>query len=518
MQVNKGMEIISPRCGEVPTSSAGVRSVSDVALYVTYALALAVSISLWFLPIRAPLWLDETGSYWQISAGFSQIWARQFVSFPAYSYILWFSTKILGTSEIALRIPSVLAMLGAVYLLYLAARELFDRDLAIIAIIIFCVNPIVVFRSIDVRPYGFAALATAAAILILLRLRYNDSNWLAALFGFSAACIIYFQYLFAVILPALLLCYFVVKTGDRKTLWRQLGIASAVLALAFLPVTPGLRLAFLARGTHVYFAAPKLGDLAWTLAPGWLPFVFVGVALIALITAALTAPRRSLTCIDGKRIFLCLSLALIPALLLYGVSVWTSIHIFARNYRLIAIPGIALSWALIIDLFRSRTARLAFCVALVSATSFTCIHAPDFRRRLTTWKYALAIVERSASADNAPVLICSSFIESNYASMPLDSPKESFLLAPLSYYTLSVPVVPLPMALNDEAIRVASQFLNEASQKHERFLAMGDPPSYKTLDWLTQYASGFYDVHKLGVFDQIELLEFIPRVRVSAHN
>jgi 4-amino-4-deoxy-L-arabinose transferase-like glycosyltransferase len=134
-----------------------------------YVLALAASISTWFIAIRAPLWLDEVASYFQINAGFSGIWSRQFVgpSFAAYSYILWLSTKLIGTSEIALRVPSVVAMLGAVYLLYLAAREIFERDIAIIAAVVFCLHPIVVFASIDIRPYAFGALATNAAILVI---------------------------------------------------------------------------------------------------------------------------------------------------------------------------------------------------------------------------------------------------------------------------------------------------------------------------------------------------------------
>ena len=50
-------------------------------------------------------------------------------------------------------------MLGAVYLLYRSARELFDWDVAVIAAVVFCLHPIVNSESIDVRPYAFAALA-----------------------------------------------------------------------------------------------------------------------------------------------------------------------------------------------------------------------------------------------------------------------------------------------------------------------------------------------------------------------
>src|SRR5271165_1178150 len=230
-------ETVSKVQFEVPRSAHEKRGnlplIPDRVLYAIYGGALAVSISVWFIAIRAPLWLDETISVWQINAGFSGVPSRLGgLSFPAYSYILWFSTLILGKGEIALRIPEILAMLGAVYLLYLAARELFDRDVAIIAAVVFCLHPVVIFASIDVRPYAFGALAINAAILCLVHLRHNNSNWLAALFGVSAACIVYFHFLFAVILPALAISFFVVKSGDRKALWRQSGVALAAFALA----------------------------------------------------------------------------------------------------------------------------------------------------------------------------------------------------------------------------------------------------------------------------------------------
>ena len=204
--------------------SQRLRSIPDRVQYTIYALALAVSISIWFIAIRAPLWLDETVSIYLIQGGFAGIMSRQvWPDAPTYSCLLWLWTKAMGMGEIALRISSILPMLGAVYLLYRAARELFDRDVALIAAIVFCLHPIIIFASIDIRPYAFAALAINSSILALVHLRHNNSNWLAALFGLSAACIVQFQLLFAVILPALAVCFVALKIGDRKTLWRQLG-------------------------------------------------------------------------------------------------------------------------------------------------------------------------------------------------------------------------------------------------------------------------------------------------------
>jgi hypothetical protein len=95
--------------------------------------------------------------------------------------------------------------------------------------------------------------------------------------------------------------------------------------------------------------------------------------------------------------------------------------------------------------------------------------------------------------------MCSDLPEADHVAMPMGSAKDSGHFAPLTYYKLSVPVVPLPRALNDEAERVASQFLEEATQRLERFLAIPFKPSYKTLDWIADKAARTHNVRTLGV-------------------
>ncbi|MGD0902688.1 MAG: glycosyltransferase family 39 protein [Terracidiphilus sp.] len=435
--------------------------------YAIYWLALAVSISIWFIAVRAPLWMDETGSYWLICKGFAQIPHRETISSPAYSYILWFSTKIIGTSEIALRVPSILAMLGAVYLLYLAARELFDRR--------------------------------------------NDSNWLAALFGLSAAWILWFHYLFAVILPAFVLCFFVIKTGNGKVIWRQFGIALAAFALAGLPLIPGLRYLFSTAGVHVFEPAPTLWNLISIYAPG-AAGVFLGIPVVIAVVLLRSEHRVDL---HDWRILVSASLALIPVLILFGVSALTPIHCFVFRHNLEAVGGIAFCWTMLLGSVRSRLLRLVLCMAFVATNALYGYLSPTSSRHQYTWKYALEAIETNASTDNAPVLICSPFVESNVESIDADMAqypvKESKYFAMLSYYRLSVPVVPLSGALNSETMRDGSRFLQEAAGKHERFLAAAYEYSYYVLDWLAQSAAGTYTVQKLGVYDGIEVLEFVPR-------
>jgi hypothetical protein len=484
-------------------------AIQDGTSYWIYALALTLAISTWFLAIRAPLWLDETVSFFVIKGGFSEILSRQgWPGVPAYPYILWLWVKAVGTGELALRISSVLAMLGAVYLLYRSARELFDSDVAVIAAIVFCLHPIIISEAIDVRPYPFAALAITSSIFALVRLRHNDSNWLAALFGLSAACIVYFQFLFVVILPALVLCFFAIKAGAPKVLWRQFSVALVTFALAFLPVIPGLRYMFHTSGVHVYAETPAFWQLRGTLAPARVAICLAATLLIAGAVRGLDLRRLR----EGRTILFCSSLALVPILILYGVSIGTSIHIFLARYCIVAVPGIALCWAWVVGLINSRTLRLLFCIALVAVTVYHSFRSPSSRAHNYTWKYALEAVEKSASADNAPVLICSDLPESDYLPMPVGSAiKDSAIFAPLSYYPLSVPVVPLPRALNEAAIQAGGQFLQEAAKRRERFLALAFEPSYETLDWLASNAEGTHSVHELGIFDRVKVLEFIPR-------
>jgi hypothetical protein len=281
--------------------------------------------------------------------------------------------------------------------------------------------------------------------------------------------------------------------------------------LAFLPVIPGLLYMFRTSKSHVFELAPNLGDLVWTLAPAWLSLIF---AMTALVVAVRDRSDQQIH-FERGHILVCASLALIPILILYGVSAGTAIHTFVFRHRLVAVPGIALCWALFLSPFRSRAVRLLFCVAFVAITARQYYSSPSSRQHGYTWKYALEVAEHNASADDAPVLICSDLPESDYAPMPLKTAKDNVLFMSLSYYKLSVPVVPLPRALNDEAMRAGSRFIEEATRKHERFLALAFQPSYATLDWLAENAAATHSVRKLGVFDGIEVLEFVPRTGLA---
>ena len=492
-EVSKGSELPRPLSDRIPP---------------VYVAGLAASIALWLLAVRTPLWLDETVSFWQIHGGFSQIGSRQGLSFAAYSYILWFATKLFGTSEIALRIPSILAMLGALYLLYRAAWELFGREAALIAAILFSLHPIVAFAAIDARPYAFGALAINGAVFLLIRYRRDRSSVLAALFGVASSLVVYFHFLFTVLLPGLAGCFVLATGGDLRARLRQTGICLAAFAVAFLPVVPGLRYMFRTGGTHVFDEAPPIAELGQTLAPSPFFWVFLAVAILAAAARRIdwNSPLNRWT------LGLCALTGLAPILILYDVSVLTPLHVFVARYRMSGMAGTALFWALLVSRINSRQLRGIFCAGCVLAGVYHQVTTPDAGKHGYTWKYALEFVNKNTSADGAPVLICSDLPEADHMPMPTGTAvKDSTLFAPLSYYPLNGTVVPLPRALTPEAIRLGTEFLRDAARKQQRFLAMAYWPSYPTLTWLTQQASGTHEFHILAQSDRIAVAEFVPR-------
>jgi len=486
--------------------------------FIIYALAVLVALSVWFLAVRAPLWLDETGSYWSISGGFSQIWARsvEINSFPAYFYILWLTNAVFGGKEIVLRIPSILAMLAATYVFYRCARELFAREVALVATVLFILDGRVVFAAIDVRPYAFAMLITNVAIFSFIRWSKTKKVSYAALLGITSAGIFYFHYLFGCIVAAFVIAYFIDRWPSPFAELRQLGVAVGCLALLMVPVLSRLWYLHQTRNTHIFAVAPTFTlfrqALGFALMPrsspvasGVVPSVFLGVVFVAALTRKLSIP-------DGQSVrqfIMCATLALVPSVILYGVSVTTPLHVFLDRYEAVAVPGIALCWAWIFSLIDSRLLRVLGCAVLVTWSAYLNYTSPMASTHGYSWKYALEFADANAAQDGSPLVICSDLPEADFQSMPTGPASESVLFSPLSYYKVRAAVVPMPRALNEQAQVIGRRFLLRIDNK--RFIAIGWIRSYPTLDWFASATSTTHVPHVLGEFLGIVVVEFVPR-------
>lgn len=476
---------------------------------LVYPAALLASLSIWVLALRAPLWLDETLAYWQVSGGFLKVWSRSALmpSSIGYLYTLWLAKSLLGSREIALKIPSTVAALGAVYFLFRSARELFDQDVAYIVAIIFGLETNVVFAATDARPYAFALLATNLAIFAFIRWMKGHQMHQAVLLGAAAAGILYFHYLFGAILPAFAIYYLAVRHRFIRADARQLAAVMASFTLLALPLIFRVLVLYQTRVTHVVqeLRHPALITLN-TLAPLQTLIGFGVTVFLAALARKIKLPGRD--CFPA--ILLCPLLALVPAGVLFGVSATAPVHLVIPRYLTVLAPGSALTWGLLASRIDSRLLRQIFCVGLAAVTVFQCFSSPDARRHELNFKQTHEFVNANVVNDKAPVLICSGFIESDFEPVPVDRNSENALISQVSYYPVNAPMVFLPMSLNDEAMRIGGQTVMAATQRHQRFLAIAAPTSYPTIEWLDRYSRGAFTSRVLGDFDGIVVVEFRP--------
>jgi hypothetical protein len=453
----------------------------------------------WLVPIHLPLWLDETISTWQISAGFHQLWQRQEVVFVAYPFLLWLMKSLFGASVVALRIPSVLASLASLVVMFRIAREFFDRSVSLLTTVVFACYPPVVFAAIDARPYAFATLAVCLAILMFLRWERTYQPKFALLFGIACALIFYFHFLFGIVLISFGVLW--ILGNNKRT--GQLALALAAFAVMMIPVIPRLVYIVQSRQTHSYESAPFLLYLGEAFAPRITSFIFLLVAFLAVVLNRCSAPTGD----DRRSTIYAVSLGVMPILLLFVVSVSTPLHIFVTRYRLVAIPGIALCWGLIFTHVQSQLLRTLFCVGLLLALAQQQVGSPVHNH---SWKKAINIANENTAVDHAPVVMCSDIIESDYRPMPA-KPADSLLFAPLSYYPIHSRVVPLPKSLSPMAKSEAEQFLREAVPAHQRFVGMAHAGSVEILNWIQEQTKSTYTTKDLGFPDDVKVMEFDPK-------
>ncbi len=477
---------------------------------LVYPVALVASLSIWLLALRAPLWLDETLAYWQVSGGFAKVWSRSALmpSSIGYLYTLWAAKSILGRSEIALKIPSLFALLAAVYFLYRSARELYGQEIGFLAAIFFTLQYSVVFAATDARPYACALLATTLAIFTFIRWMSGHQMRQAIAFGAAAAAILYFHYLFGAILPAFAIYYLVVRFRSIKEDLRQLAAVLGTFVLLVVPLAVRVLMLYHTRETHI--VQPKLHPVLQslnTLVPLQLLIGFIVAAALGALVRKIRIPGND----SWPTVLLFPLLGLVPAAVLCGVEAATPIHLIQPRYFLIVAPGSALIWAWLTSCIDSRIVRQIFCVGLVATTVFEAYDSPDSRHHEINFKEAHAFANANVAPFDGPVLVFSAFIESDYEPLPSAPGVENALLSQIDYYPLNPPWVFLPIDLNDKARRIGRETVLAAAQRRQRFLAVVPPSSYPTLSWLVDYTRGAFTAQTLGVFDkEIMVIEFRP--------
>jgi hypothetical protein len=165
-----------------PTASS---LLADRALLA--AVVVGAALRLWGFAAQS-LWYDEWLTAEAASGSLGHL--RRYVTEqagipPTYFAIMWTWARVFGTSDAALRFPSVLVGVALVPVAYGALLELGQRRAAArVAALLVAVNPMLIWYSQEARPYSLLALLGALSLWLLARLARSTRTAETARTGF----------------------------------------------------------------------------------------------------------------------------------------------------------------------------------------------------------------------------------------------------------------------------------------------------------------------------------------------
>lgn len=151
-------------------------------------IVLGLALVLRLISLNQSLWLDEatTALVSKMSLGdiFTKFLPGDF--HPPLYYILmkgWVS--LFGSSEIVLRIPSVIFGIGLIYFVYLVTQKLFDQKTAFISSLLTATSGLLIYYSQEARMYMFVAFLVAVAFYLFLEEKWVLFSIILTLIGLT---------------------------------------------------------------------------------------------------------------------------------------------------------------------------------------------------------------------------------------------------------------------------------------------------------------------------------------------
>jgi mannosyltransferase len=470
-----------------------------------FAIVLIAVLAVWIPPMVSSLWLDETGTFWVIDGSLGGVVERGLDfqgQFPLYHVALWGWSRIAGTSEVALRLPSLVGALVAAWLCYRLARRLFaDAGVATLTACIFVLMAPVSVAAADARPYALALAALLGSTLALVRWlqapRLRDAIAYVAL----TALTLYLHYLFGLAL----LAHVVIAAGPVRRMGRRGAVAAltavAAVALLVLPSVPHFLEVIGRRDAMSLMTFGSLGELLTWVVP---PALVVAYLAGRMSSASPDAPGWRGAVARGTLAFLVVWLVL-PPLVLFVAGNLSGVGLYAERHFLSTLPALALLAALAFAPLSVRQRRIGIAVL---AILFVLTSAGSHHRVWADWRGAARAVNE-LSDPASPVFVYAGFSESRDMDWVLDEERSRLFLAPLAAYPVEGLTHPLPLDLTDRAEDYVEGILATEAADADRFFLISAEVEHTYDTWLAERASSLgFARRELGGFGGVRVLVF----------
>ncbi|MGV8895373.1 MAG: glycosyltransferase family 39 protein [Rhodoglobus sp.] len=330
-------------------------------------------------------WGDEAASVISASRSWSSLAAElsaiDGVHGVYYAFLhVW--TSILGTSELATRLPSAIAAGATVAGVVVLVRHLGDSRLAVLAGVVAAVLPRTTLMATEARSYamGTAAAVWLTILLVTLLRRRASSGWWIAYAVAVAASVYLFLYLGLLLLVHA--CYVLVAHREAVGNWVRAAVAAALLSapVILLGYLQRQQIEFLAR--RHYATAPNVLVMQWfgtsdvavfcwaliLLAVGWIAWNLrrghssklgiLAVLWLVIPTAALLVGNETVSPIYNVR-YLTFSTPAAAILIAIGISVIARAITRSSTRTFVAVVLSGILMALCVPVYLSQRTEFA---------------------------------------------------------------------------------------------------------------------------------------------------------------
>jgi mannosyltransferase len=311
------------------------------------------------------LWADELATWGAVRLGWGQLFRLlghvDAVVAPYYAVEkAW--TTIAGTSPVALRLPSALAMAAAAALVAVLAARIAGQRTGLLAGLVLVVVPATSRFAQEARPYAFVVLFAVLATLLLLRFLDRPGPGTGVPYALAVALLGAFH-----LIGLLLLLAHAVAARRRLAAW---AVWAGIGVLPLLPL--------------VWYGVRQSGQVAW-IPPAHLHVVLAAptdifvsgevAGALAVLGLLALSPRRDVVALA------CWGLVPLAALAVVGQFT----PLFWPRYVLYVVPA----WAVLAALALRRAPRVPaaaalLAVALLGAPAQTAIRQPDGHSQATS--------------------------------------------------------------------------------------------------------------------------------------
>ncbi len=491
----------------------GISRKIDAILLALVVLCIA---RFWLMPLPSSFWVDESVTAFVVQHGSQDpsLAVAPQVTKSIYYAIPRAAETLFGYSEIVYRIPSVLMMGAALFLIAKLAARLIHPEAAWFAVFACLSLRGFNYQAADARPYALGTLVAAGAFLSLAR--WLDSPRATAKQGWSYAllfvlCGALLWRVHLVFWPMYLAfaLYAIVRLVKRETEipWTQALAVFAVVGVTLIPVLLEALSLLREAQAHVIVDPPTLSGLKDSL-----KFGLLAVGCAVLILASWRHWKSGDPMPSWGSVSLILGWWLIHPLAIYGYSRITGNSLFVPRYLSIALPGSALMATLLpvrlIPREKWKPLAVAFGLGVLLTMGQWKKLWPEHHN--SDWRRAAQTINRLSASPQTPVVLPSPFIEARWPVWRPDYPLPGFLYSYLPSYPISAKPYLLPFQPSAEGLEYASELARGPLAGANQFFVYGGDINVRR--WTNFFAGqpglDHWTHRALGPFGDVEVVLF----------